>query len=412
MNLKIKQTVNYINLLSCILLVATSIYYYPFQKIALILFFSSFIIEIYTDKKWLNIKWDKKTIYFTIMFLFFFLALFYFPFDPSKKYFWGLLNKRLSILGFAGVGFFGLNAKYKLNYFLNTFIISSVVAILYIIFFRIGIVSFILNPDRATLFTDQRILYVNSHMVFNFYLNVSIVCIWFILTRTWNRTIWWKRYLYIGALTLDIGLLSISEGRSGFLAGILVMFIFIFFEIWKRKKSMGIIIGLLFPFFLFGIASLHKRISEKMFENEPRLFLWESSASVIKNKPVFGYGISSAQEHFDVARTKYQTEEFRIDYIKSFRLDAHDQYLQTTMEFGIIGFLMLIFLYSYPFFIVQKKRQLFSFLILFLCAYQSVFDMFITGQFSSLFGILVVLIMTVNYDVLEEDTKKIIKKKS
>ena len=406
MILKIKQTVNYVNLFSCILLTATSIYYYPLQKIAFILFFSSFIIEIFTDQKWRKIKIEKKTIYFTIMFLFFLLALIYFPFDQNKKYFWGLLSKRLSILGFAGIGFFGLNGKYKLNYFLNTFIISSVVAILYLIFYRIGIVSFILNPDRATLFTDQRILYVNSHMVFNFYLNVSMVSIWYILTRTWNRTIWWKRYLYICALTIFWGLLAISEGRSGFLAGIFVMFIFIFFEIWKRKKSMGIIIGLLFPFFLFSIASIHKRMSEKMLESEPRLFLWESAVSAIKDKPVFGYGISSAQEHFDLVRTKFQTEEFRLSSINSFRLDAHNQYLQTSMEFGMIGLVILLFLYSYPVFIVNKNRQLFSFLILLLCAYQSVFDMFITGQFSSLFGILVVLILTVNNDFVVEETKK------
>jgi len=410
MNLKIKQLINYINLFSCILLVATSIYYYPAQKIAFILFFGSFIIELFSDQKWRKIKFDRRTFYFTIMFLFFLLALIYYPFDPSKKYFFGLLSKRLSVLGFAGVGFFGLNDKYKLSYFLNTLIISSVVAILYLIFYRIGIVSFILNPDRATVFTEQRILYVNSHMAFNFYLNISIVSIWFILTQSWRRTIWWKRYLYIGALTIDFGLLAISEGRSGFLAGIFVMFIFIFFEIWKRKKSMGIIIGLLFPFFLFGVASLHKRMSEKMLEGEPRLFLWESAVSVIKDKPIAGYGISSAQEHFDVAREKYQTEEFRLEGMKSYRLDAHDQYLQTTMEFGLIGLLILLFLYVFPIFIVEKNRKLFSFLILLLCAYQSVFDMFITGQFSSLFGILIVLILIVNNNLVIEDTRKHLKK--
>jgi len=410
MNLKIRQIINYINLFSCILLVATSIYYYPVQKLAFWFFFSSYIIEIFSDQKWRKIKINRKTIYFTIMFFFFLFAFIYYPFDPSKKYFFGLLSKRLSILGFAGVGFFGLNDRYKLSYFLNTLIISSVVAILYLIFYRIGFISFILNPDHAKVFTEQRILYVNSHMVFNFYLNISIVSIWFILTQSWNRTKWWKRYLYIGALTIDFGILAISEGRSGFLAGIFVMFIFIFFEIWKRKKTMGIIIGLLFPFFLFSVASLHKRMSEKILEGEPRLFLWESAISVIKDKPIAGYGISSAQEHFDIARVKYQTEEFRLDVKKSYRLDAHDQYLQTTMEFGLIGLLILLFLYVYPIFIVEKNRKLFSLLLLLLCAYQSVFDMFITGQFSSLFGILVVLILIVNNNLILEDTRKHLKK--
>ena len=72
----------------------------------------------------------------------------------------------------------------------------------------------------------------------------------------------------------------------------------------------------------------------------------------------------------------------------------------------MIGLVILLFLYSYPVFIVNKNRQLFSFLILLLCAYQSVFDMFITGQFSSLFGILVVLILTVNNDFVVDEAKK------
>ena len=129
-------------------------------------------------------------------------------------------------------------------------------------------------------------------------------------------------------------------------------------------------------------------------------FLWQSAVSVIKESPVWGVGISDAQEKFDLARPKYQTEEYRLRWIDS-KIDSHSQYLQTTMEFGIFGLLILLFLYAYPVFIAENNRKLFSFFILFLCAYQSVFDMFITGPFSAIFGILMILVLSVENNIVK-----------
>jgi len=399
MRLRLIQVVNYFNFISCLLLTAISIFYFPIQKVGFILFFISYFLEVLLEKKWERIQFDKKNFYFLVMIFFFLLAIFHYPFEQSSKYFGYLTIKRLSIFGFAAVGIMGVNDKFKLNYFLNTLIITSIVIIGYLVFIRIGLLEFIRNPLREDIFTNERILYVNSHMMFNFYLNISIISIWYILTRSWKRTIWWKRYLYVSALTIIFGTLSITEGRSGFIVGIFIMLFFIFFEIWKRKKVAGIIIGLLIPFLIIDVAGHHKRISEKAIETEPRLFLWKSAVSVIKEKPIFGYGITDAQLQFDLARAKYQTEEFRLGWIKSPRLDSHSQYLQTTMEYGIIGLLILLFIYVYPVFLADKNRKIFSFLLMFLCAYQSVFDMFITGQFSAIFGILIILILRVENNI-------------
>lgn len=401
------KAVNYLNFTSILFLCATSIYYYPIQRIGFYLFFASFFLEIILEKKWLNIQMDKMRIYFMVLFFFFLLALIYCPFESSTKYTKILLEKRIPLLGFAIVGFFGVNSKFKLNYFLNTFIISSILTILYLIFIRIGIIEFISNPQRIESFKIVRNLYVNSHMLFDFYLNISLISVWYILTRSWNRTTWWKRYLYIISLSIIFCFLSISEGRSGFILGIILMLSFIFFEIWKKRKALGIIIGLLIPFLLIGIVSNHKRMDKKSIETEARLFLWQSGVSVIKEKPIFGYGISDAQEAFDIARRKYQTEEFRVANAHYKHLDCHNQFLQTTMEFGIFGLLILLFLYIYPVFVVENNRKLFSLFLLFLCAYQSVFDMLITGPFSSLFGILIIMLLSVKNNIVKTSEKKI-----
>ena len=408
MNLKIKQTINYINLFSCILLIATSICYYPVQKPAFYLFFISYFIEFLIEKKWEKISFDKKSIYFLVMIFFFLLVFIYYPFENTSKYFTWLIGRRLALLGFGLVGFFGVNSKYKLNYFLNTFIISSIIAILFIIFYRIGIVNFILNPEREMLFTNERILTINSHMVFNLFLNISLVSIWYILTRSWRRTKHWKLFLYVGALTLIFSILSISEGRSGFMTGILLMLSFIFYEIWKRKKMIGIIVGFLVPFLFVGIVSQQKRMSENNIKTEPRIFLWKAAISVIKEKPVFGYGISNAQEQYDIARAKYENEQFKNEWKQIRILTSHNQYLQTTMEFGIFGLIILLFLYSFPIYIADKNRKMFALFIIFPCIYESLFDVVITGlNYSTIFGILMVLILSVENNIDIKTIKKV-----
>ena len=398
---KISISINYINLLSALWLTAGLIYQdFAVFRLAYFIFFLSFVIEIFTDKKWSNINFDNKKWYYIVLGVFFLLALIDIPFDDSPVYLKHLLEKRLSLLGFAIVGFFGVNKYYKLNYFLNTIFISTILTTLYILFRGVGIQEFISNPERNEAFNLMRSKYVNSHMIFNFFLNISLISVWYILTRSWNRTIWWKRYLYVIGLTIIFSTLSISEGRTGFVVGILLMFSFIFFEIWKRRKVVGIIVALMIPVLLIGIASQHKRMSVKSVENEPRWFLWQSAVSVIKESPIWGVGISDAQEKFDLARPKYQTEEYRLRWIDS-KIDSHSQYLQTTMEFGIFGLLILLFLYAYPVFIAENNRKLFSFFILFLCAYQSVFDMFITGPFSAIFGILMILVLSVENNIVQ-----------
>lgn len=402
-----KIVLNYINLFSAMYLTATQIYYYHIQNAAFYLFFISYIVEIFVDKKWQNIQLDKKRIYFIVMAFFFMLAVIYLPFEQSRKYTHLLFEKRYSLIGFALVGFFGVNDKFRLNYLLNTFIISSVVAIGYLIFIKVGIHQFISSPQRVDIYVDFRNKFVNSHMLYDFYLNVSLIGIWYILTRSWDRTVWWKIVLYIGALMTTLGGLAVSEGRSGFLIGIILVLSFVFFEIWKRKKIAGIVIAVLIPFVFIVLASHHKRMNENEIRKEPRIFLWKAAVSVVRENPILGNGISDAQEKFDVSRVKYQSEEFKLNWVKSPHLDCHDQYLQTTMEFGVLGLLILLFLYISPVFMASYNKRLFAFFLMFLCAYQSVFDMFVTGPFAAMFGIIMLMIFSIKNNIAATNTEPV-----
>ncbi|HOH71459.1 MAG TPA: O-antigen ligase family protein [Paludibacteraceae bacterium] len=400
-----KQILNYINLIGCILISIRTLFYniempYLLNFGSLYLFFITWVIEFFVEKRWTNWRCDKTTIYFIVLISFFLLSLLYAPFDTTK-YFKNLLEKRYALLGFGIVGLFGLNKKYKLSYFLNTIIITAIVAIVFLIS-KIGWSTFFLSPNRDVLLTQTRIAYISAHMGFNLYLNFALVGIWYICTHKWNQMATWKHYAYGFALIVIFGILSLSEGRSGFVASILLICSFTVFEIWKRRKILGLLIILLAPIALYEASAHHSRMSEEMLRNEPRLALWHSAVDLITKKPLTGYGMSRAQEMYDTVNYKYCSPEY-TEYVTSNQpmfTDSHNQYIQTALEFGIIGLILLLFIYGAPIFICKKGRRAFAFFICALCAYQSLFDMFITGQFCTLFCLMMLILLRVDDDVI------------
>ena len=155
---KIINGVHVFNLLAALFLTATTIFEFvdvPWGLLPHYLFFISYLVEFFLDRKWQTAKLDKTSIYFLGVLFFFLLAVMYYPFD-SNTYFKVLLERRYALAGFAFVGFFGVNEKYKMSYFLNVFIATSLVVIFYLLFVCIGFLEFIQSDQKALLFNRDR----------------------------------------------------------------------------------------------------------------------------------------------------------------------------------------------------------------------------------------------------------------
>lgn len=402
---KIIKIVNLLNLFACCWLLVRVLFWninlpYWFEYGGLYLFFTTFVVEILLEKRWHNIHWNKTTLYFCLFFVFFILGVVYAPFDGSE-YFRHHMEARYSLLGFSIVGIFGVNKYYKLSYLFNVMIISSFLAIVYLVFFKIGLPEFVTSSERSILFTNARIATVNAHMGFNLYLNLSLVGIWYICTRKWENMSRLLRYSYVFILFVLFFVLSISEGRSGFLASLVIMSTFIIIEAWKHRKVFGLFVALSLPILAFFISTQHARLSEDMIQSEPRLDFWHSAIELISEKPIFGYGVSNAQEAFNSVNMKY-TEPAYSEFWKHknpWYIDTHNQYLQTTLEFGMLGLVLLLVIYFMPIFIVSVEKRILAVFICGLCAYQSMFDMFITGQFCMFFCLLMLFLLRVPDDI-------------
>ena len=73
------------------------------------------------------------------------------------------------------------------------------------------------------------------------------------------------------------------------------------------------------------------------------------------------------------------------------------------MEFGVLGLFLLVFIYIFPIFIIEKKIQVFTFFLIATVMFQSVFDVFLSGIFSGLFGFLMMIILAVPNNITNEE---------
>lgn len=397
---KIVTVVHWFNLLAALFLTATMMFEFvdvPWGLLPQFLFFSSYIVEFFLDKKWKRVTLNKTHLYFLVMFGFFGLALVYYPFD-STTYFRVLLERRYALAGFAFVGFFGVNDKYKLSYFLNLFVVTSLLIVAYLLVVRIGLPDFFESDQKIRLFNRTRTAYVNQHMGFNLFLDLALVSIWYLFKSSWRLMPIWKRVVYFLSAGIFLSCLLISEGRAGFLITIVLVCVIIGFELWERLSKWGLLVAFILVVIAIGFASQHQRIRNMRIEGDPRVFLWQSAWTVIKEKPLLGHGISTAQEHFNIERERNQTSSFEYEVKTMWPdviIDSHNQVTQTWMEFGLLGVCFLMYLWLSPLLIVDKKRRLFTLLMLLLCVNQAMFNPFITGSSSALFGVITLLLLRV-----------------
>lgn len=83
-----------------------------------------------------------------------------------------------------------------------------------------------------------------------------------------------------------------------------------------------------------------------------RLMAWENSWEVIKNNFFFGVGTGDAMDKLMI---EYQEKGLKTVLQKE--LNAHNQFIQTTMALGIVGFLFLVLFLLYPFYCSIKEKD-------------------------------------------------------
>ncbi len=209
---------------------------------------------------------------------------------------------------------------------------------------------------------------------FAIYLNMAISIIL-------SFSLWRDNKLYF--LLLLIFSLTIFQlsSKIGIITCFAIFSIYLLTKITNFYTKIGFLVLILFvgfSFFQFNPRgkSMIKKFEKEGFHINPkerfgytlRLMSWDAAMELIKENTVFGVGIGDVQPELN---TRYRTKGYMTPLGNNF--NAHNQFFQTFLESGIIGFILLLLmlnnLYKKELFFNQEAFFNLSFLIIIILSF-------------------------------------------
>jgi O-antigen ligase len=198
-------------------------------------------------------------------------------------------------------------------------------------------------------------------MAFNMYLNIAIAaCFWLIKTQKEKRT----RFLWIIPIIIFYIAIVTSNGRIGILACNLLIAIGIIYLLGEKYKKITlgtlIIFGALGCFILFNNQKIKKQLESN---HDTRYDIWTESFSLFLDHPWLGVGVSTNISNITdvfIESEVIKKDEFLIQsclHPDVMGAHPHNQLLQSSMEFGLLGLVCMGCMLFLPFVYCIKQRS-------------------------------------------------------
>ena len=283
-------------------------------------------------RKILSSKWMVSIIILILLYYFY-----WFVFGTYSDTLWIL--KRVSILWFLPV-FYSTKFSYKITQkavfvFLISMFISSVIAISE----NYGFIN--LNGDNWTWsaflkYTDHNVFLALSILILIYaYFNIALSSL--------------IKNIFIFFLQVYLFSIFSEAGKTGQIALVLLLVVYIFQELRKNIKKLLLSLALLFMsvYVIYNFSeNLQKRFEKEINmvlnkESSNRLLLLQHSVEIIKQKPFVGYGPGSFSDKFGAIN------EETNKIVRYNHKTPHNNYLYIWMELGILGLVVLISIFYF-----------------------------------------------------------------
>ncbi|WP_157717103.1 O-antigen ligase [Formosa sp. Hel1_31_208] len=220
---------------------------------------------------------------------------------------------------------------------------------------------------------ERRLPFLNDHPIYiSIIFSVSILfSLHYILSKKTTVKFNWT----YGVSSILLLLMILFLSRRGVIMGLIISVLSIIVFSYKNnaKQIVTTTIGVLAVIcvLLFLLPQTNKRIGEMLnkttytAKNETnstnnRLQIYKCAIDLIKEKPLFGYGIEDDRTEL------YQCYKENLYYLFELKFNTHNQYLSILMKVGIIGLLLFLwFLYYNLNLAIQTEDWLFVGVIIF-----------------------------------------------
>ena len=305
------------------------------------------------------------------------------------------LEVKLSLLIFpllfATIDFSNLREDFAEN-ILDAFVGGSFLNLLFLLFHAVYRFFFLGEPSTVFYYTGLTVFFHPSYLAMFYAFSVGILVI-----RLFSNTgsTKFQRYLTLFLIFVFQVFIVLLSSKAGILGmGVVYIVITLYLLI---KKSFGIRILFLVPIFLlatfvitlFMFPASYGRFGtvKKSLENEQslpsdthessaaRVLVWKSAFEIIKSNPLIGVGTGDVKQELMKVYKKNDIEMAVEEH-----LNAHDQYIQTAIALGIIGFLVLISYFILPAIYAYKNDNLLYLTLLSLVAFHFLFESMLERQ--------------------------------
>ena len=191
------------------------------------------------------------------------------------------------------------------------------------------------------------------------YANFALAYLFLKTLNHWNEIGPSIKFINIGSIIVIIVSVLFLSSFMGIMVLIITVIFCAFYALVKFRRKRAIILSIvLISGVAIGVFALDNRISDsikdllndKMEATDEqserntltiRLAKWSTSIDIIKSNIIFGVGPGDAP--FEL----YEMYKIRgHDYLAEHKYNPHNQYLEILLSFGLIGFMIFIFLYG------------------------------------------------------------------
>ncbi len=229
---------------------------------------------------------------------------------------------------------------------------------------------FTTHDHTVFYYTSLSMWHHPSYLALYFNLGIAFLITW--LIPNWKKNAQ-KRFIALVSILFFQVFIALLSSKAGILSLFLTYFLVIVFYLlhdWKRSGlqvilalslSISFILTLvMFPYSFKRFDAAAKAVTENNEIHSPkiegsvaRMVVWQCSIDIIKEHPLFGVGTGDVKLEL---MKKYREKD--IERAIQEHLNAHNQFLQTLIALGIVGFIVLAAMLILPFILAFRRKNL------------------------------------------------------
>lgn len=249
------------------------------------------------------------------------------------------------------------------RYLIDTLFLSSLIVLFCLYFFvcfydrkySLYVLKFVIYTNSALLFVY--LIFTFGHLskgeqVFSGWLVnhnhiamlIGMLIPYAITLSLYKRQVIKDRILWFASLLILIIAFLFSVSRGGYISLMIAIGISVLISSWlgiysKKLAITLFVVSIVFGIFIITLFPFENRIFSNLFilSASQRLGIWYGSLKMILHHPLLGYGIGTYEDAF---------HQFRPSDILYLVNHAHNVFIETADETGIIGFGLLIWIIS------------------------------------------------------------------